>query len=106
MVEAHVKGRVELVPDLVGAVLTRLGHVVDQVSGSSALEKGLHILSASLITGEFEVVQLRSGAANVATMELSDNHAANETCEWIKLVEPRSLEPWRLRPGDGHTTEE
>lgn len=103
--EIEAQGAVELVADRVSAVRAIAGGVVDKVSGSHVLEKGLHVVSASLSCWRSEGVQFARSATDRAVVQLGDDHAANQACEGIELVQPGAPETRNLRFGNGDTAE-
>ena len=69
MIETVSQRLIELVTDLVSAVLADVGCVVDEISGSTAREEGVHVLAAGLAGGRGEGVELRGGADHGAVVE-------------------------------------
>ena len=69
VIESVSQWLVELVPNLVGAVLADVCCVVDEIAGSAAREEGVHILAARLAGGRGEGVELRGGADHRAVVE-------------------------------------
>ena len=56
VIEAVSQWLIELIPNLVGAVLAEVGCVVDKIAGTAAREEGVHILAARLAGGWVEGV--------------------------------------------------
>ena len=100
MIETVSQWLIELVSDLVGAVLAGVCRVVDKIAGSAAREEGVHILAARLARGRAEGVELRGGADDWAVVEFGHHlynhqlllgkevevkayHASNKPCEWV-----------------------
>ncbi|GKT65725.1 hypothetical protein ColTof4_03509 [Colletotrichum tofieldiae] len=104
--EFQAQRLVELVADLVGAVLAARRVVVGEVSGPAVVEKGLHILAARLALWRREGVELGLGAGDLEIVQRRDHHAADEAGEGVELVEPCAPEAGHLRGGDGDTAEQ
>ena len=69
MIETVSQWLIELVSDLVGAVLASICCVVDEIACPTAREEGVHILAARLARGRAEGVELRGGADDWAVVE-------------------------------------
>lgn len=106
MVKAQTQRGVKLVTNAILAIFAVLGRVGDQVTRSSPFEERLHVFAASRAVGSGEAVQLTALADDLEIMERSGNASADETSEWIQLVEPRAPAFGHLRGRDSDTTEE
>lgn len=71
MIETVSQWLIELVSNLISAVLADICCVVDKIAGSAAREEGVHILAARLARGRGEGVELRGGADYWAVVEFS-----------------------------------
>ena len=71
MIETVSQWLVELVSDLVGAVLADICGVIDKIASSAAREESIHILATSLAGGSSKGIKLRGGADHWAVVELS-----------------------------------
>ena len=60
---------IELVSNLVGAVLADICCVVDKIASSAAREENIHVLAARLARGRGEGVELRGRADHWAVVE-------------------------------------
>lgn len=92
---------------LVGTIAARTRRIIHDVSIAFAdSEELIHVFPACLSCWSVEVVQLRRGTNDRSIMQLSDDHAADKTREWIKLEEPGAPEGRYLWVGDCHAAEE
>ena len=71
MIETVSQWLIELVPNLISAVLADVCCVVDKIAGSAAREEGVHILAARLARGRGEGVELGGGADYWAVVQFS-----------------------------------
>jgi hypothetical protein len=106
VVERVAKRLVKLIADLVRAVLAHVGCLVKEVPRSTTFEVVGHVSSASLTFGCAEGVEFGRLAANGQAVEFGDDHATNQACEGVELVQPHTPEFGDLRLGNGDTTEE
>lgn len=70
MIEIVSQRLIELIADLVCAVLAHVRCVVDDIAGATAGEEGIHVLTARLAGGRSEGVELRGRADNRAVVQL------------------------------------
>lgn len=97
---------VELVTNLVCAVFAYVGSVVKNVPRCAAAEEILHVGAAVFTIGCAELVEFARCAFDFAVVEFRDDHAADEACEGVELVEPDTPELGDQGLGDGDTTEQ
>lgn len=97
---------VKLVAVFESTILAHFGCVVDEISGTASLEESRHVFSTAHAGRRSEPVQLRWTTDNVSAMQFSNNHATNQTCERIELIQPRTPETRNLWSGNGDTAEE
>ena len=97
---------VELVANLVGAVLACLGGVVEEITRSTAGEEVAHVRSAFLALWGLELVEFSGCALNGEVVEFGDNHASDEAGEGVEFVEPDAPELGDGGLGDRDTAEE
>lgn len=86
------KRSIELVADLVGAVIADVGGVVEEVSGRTAGEEVAHVRSTFLALWGAELVVLARCTLDFEVMKFSNNHAADEARERVQLIEPYTPE--------------
>lgn len=101
-----IKWLVELVSNLVRAVLARRGRVVDNVTCSAALEEARHVLPACLTRWRTEAVELALGTHHWQIVQFRRDETGDEASEGIELVEPGAPEAWDLWFRDCHTAKE
>ena len=86
------KRSIELVANLVGAVIADVGGVVEEVSGRTAGEEVAHVRSTFLALWGAELVVLARCTFNFEVMKFGNNHAADEARERVELIEPYTPE--------------
>ena len=86
------KRSIELVADLVGAVIADVGGVIEEVSGRTAGKEVAHVRPTVLTLWGAELVVLARRTFDFEVMEFGDNHAADEARERVKLIEPYTPE--------------
>ena len=86
------KRSIELVANLVGAVIADVGGVVEEVSGRTAGEEVAHVRSTFLALWGAELVVLARCTLDFEVMKFGNNHAADEACERVQLIEPHTPE--------------
>ncbi len=106
IVETEPQGLIELIPDLVGAILTQIRRVLRQVPRAPVLEERAHIFATSLASRRTKGIELGRGALDGAIVQFRDDHTADETGERVELVEPGAPEGRDLRLRDGDTAKE
>jgi hypothetical protein len=105
VVEAVLERRVELVANLVSAVLAGTGHVVEQVTGSTTGEEIAHVFAAALALWCLESVVFSRCASDGQVVQFGDYHPADQAREWVQLVQPDTPELRNLGLGDCDTAE-
>lgn len=103
--ELVAKRLVELITNLVCAVLTYTGSIIEDVAWRTTAEEIGHVVSAVLALWRAELVEFARLAFDFSAVKFGDDHAANEACEGVELVQPHPPELGDLRLGDGDTTE-
>jgi len=96
----------ELVADFVRAVPAYVGRVVEDVARRAAAEEIRHVVAAVLARGGAELLVFAGRAFDFAAVHFGHDHAANQACEGVELVEPDAPEFGDQGLGDGDTAEE
>lgn len=104
--EVVSKRSVELVANLVSAVLAHAGHVVADVAWPTTSEEVAHVGTAGLALWCSESVKLVIGALNHFAVKFRNHHTTNQSSERVELVKPNTPELRDGRLGDGDTAEE
>lgn len=105
VVEGEIEAFIELVSDRESTILACTGGIIDEVSRTTGREEINHVFTTSLASWRVEKVELCSFADNGKIVKFGDDHSADQTSEWIQLVEPSTPEFRNLGLGNCDTTE-
>jgi hypothetical protein len=82
----------KLVADLVSAVPAYVGRVVQDVARRATAEEIRHVVAAILALGCAELLEFAGRAFDFAAVQFGNDHATDQACEGVKLVEPDTPE--------------
>jgi hypothetical protein len=102
VLELVTKRLVELVANLVCAILAHIGRIVEKVARCTTAKEIGHVLSAILSLGSAELIEFARVANDGQVVKFGDYHAADKAREGVELVEPYAPEfrDQRLRNSD------